>query len=169
MDVKGSLRVAKLVAELEEIKGRKKLQKIVHLLQAKGFDDFDQNFVLYYYGPFSRRLASQLDFLGRVELVKEKKKDGAYTISCTKKHRERLNEHRRDNEPRPKWSSFAKLLKKEDTPFLEAVSTWVYLCHTKLSPEKRKPEFERAKPHLMHRLDAAKAFAKNHRLVSGGQ
>ena len=168
MDVEGSLRVAKLVAELGTIKGRKKLQKIVHLLQSSGpsgFDDFDQNFILYYYGPFSRRLAKQLDFLDRVEIIDVKPQGDTYSFSVTEEGRKQLDGYLGANLPKPDWLNFARLLNKKDPQFLEAVSTWVYLFNTKLSPDKREPEFKRAKPHLMDILTEAKDFAKEQGLL----
>lgn len=160
MDLNGALSVAKLVAVLGTVEGRKRLQKIVHLLKAKGHPEFRQSFVLYYFGPFSRRVAAQLDFVVQAEFVKESVSDGRYSYTASEEKRSLVNELRGDGEEAPEWAEFAKALDKKGTPFLEALSTFVFLRKSEVTAEQLDRAFRRAKPHLVDHLAPAKKFAE---------
>ena len=71
MDTKSLIRVARLIDELDRIEGRTRLQKIVHLLGERFPNEFRQRFKLHYFGPFSRELAGEMDFLISAKLVAE--------------------------------------------------------------------------------------------------
>ncbi len=163
MDIDSTLAVGELVRTLEEVRGRKRLQKIVHLLKSKGFVEFQQGFVLHYFGPFSSRLASQLDLLCAARIVEETKEGDTYV------YRLRPDTGAEDRAggrtaglQNPAWVSFAKKLNNKDTPDLEAVSTLVYLRQAGFRGERLKAEFIRVKRHLKDRFSDAKGFASKH-------
>lgn len=156
MSLDSTLAVARLVSLLERVDGRKRLQKLVFLLKSKGYKEFDQEFVLHYYGPFSRQLARELDFLQQANLVREippgedeNRSEGTYVyapvLGVDKKPRiVELTGVRR----KPPWQEAAKSLAEERTPFLEALSTVVYLRRKGLRGEQLKGAFRRTKPKL---------------------
>ena len=55
-----------LIEGVGVIQGRKKLQKLMYLLQFEGLP-FEDQFFLHYYGPYSVDLASRIDFLTKKE------------------------------------------------------------------------------------------------------
>ncbi len=161
-----AIAVLALVKALGEVKGRKRLQKIVHLLGAKGFRDFPQDFRLHYFGPFSRELASDLDFLCAAKLVTEKKSDHVYTYRFEPGELGETAEELMASESQPgQWDEFARRLGKEQTPMLEAASTLVYLAQAGRKDDSLREEFKTLKPHLASRFDEAMELAKREELV----
>ena len=160
MQIDGALTVAQLVAVLGEVKGRKRLQKLVHLLRAKGHTDFKQRFILHYFGPFSRELAAQLDFLCSAELVMEEKPsetNSSYTYSSPP---ENANTSDLGAQETPCWVDDARRLNGEETTILEATSTLVYLHSRGAQGDDLKHQFHETKPQLKHEFDKAKILAK---------
>lgn len=169
-----TIALAKLIDELKSVNGRKRLQKIVHLLRSAPFKEFDYDFVLYYYGPFSRELATDLDFLCKAQLVRESQPASPETDNT---YRYEVNEEKSriiqnlgqrgsgQSSTRPRWSQLAATLNKENTPFLEAVSTVVYLARTGLGRDRLEMAFKRAKPRLSRCFDRALAFAGKQNLT----
>ncbi len=165
MELDATLAVARLVAEIGPVKGRKRLQKIVHLLQSKGYDRFHQRFILHYFGPFSRQLAAQLDFVCAAHLVEQIHSEGVYTYQTPPDCAEEVFALLSDvNEP-PPWISFAKLLADNDTPFLEALSTLVFLSRAGVERAKLQQQFEHVKPGLKRWFAEASEFATTNELV----
>ncbi len=165
MSLDGALEIARLVRELEEINGRKRLQKIVHLLAANGHTEFPHRFILYYYGPFSRAVATDLDFVCDVKVVNEELKGEkyVYTLGVDDAGSWRLDDVT-GAEELPAWTEFAKALNEEDTPFLEALSTLVYLKEAGYKDKELKDEFDRVKPHLKKQFDDASEYANKRKL-----
>jgi len=69
--MEGLVQLAKLVHTCGTIEGRKKLQKLVHLLQSTGCGGFTQEFGYLHYGPYSPQLREEVEQLERLGLVKE--------------------------------------------------------------------------------------------------
>ena len=169
MDLEGALAVARLIAELGSVDGRKRIQKIVHLLGEAGHADFKRRFILHFYGPFSRKLAAQLDFLCAAELVREEpphEGSGAYSYRIADKDAlGRLDTPEHGLEGAPPWAALAKRLNEQKTDFLEAVSTLVHLSSRGVSGQSLESEFSRTKPHLKDRFGCAKDFAESNSLI----
>jgi len=55
------LTLAGVVAAAGRVEGRKRVQKLVYILQRMGFDLGFRDFAMWHYGPFSSALASTLD------------------------------------------------------------------------------------------------------------
>ena len=64
--------LAKLVALAGEMRTRKRVQKIVYLLQAAGLD-FRAAFRLHHFGPYSAEVASLLDGMSRQGILEERR------------------------------------------------------------------------------------------------
>lgn len=163
MDIDSTLAVGELVRTLEEVRGRKRLQKIVHLLKSKGFVEFQQGFVLHYFGPFSSRLASQLDLLCAARIVEEKKEGDTYVYRLRPDSgADETAGGRTAGLQNPALERFAKKLNDKATADLEAVSTFVYLRQAGYRGKRLKAEFIRVKRHLKGRFSDAKGFATKH-------
>lgn len=171
MSVDSSVAVAKLIVELGEVEGRKRLQKIVHLLQASGDIRLNYRFILHFFGPFCRELASDLDFLvdaGVVAVEAPGPQNSAYKYSVPEQEdRTKVagfyeSIRRNDN---PNWLRRAKALGDEDTPFLEGLSTVVFLASHGRVGGTLKSEFEAAKPKLKSSFDDYHKYAKEHDLL----
>lgn len=164
MSLENSLAVSRLIAVLGRVEGRKRLQKIVHLIKARGYPEFDQDFVLHYYGPFSRQLASQIDFLCQTGFVQETRTHpndafvyepaAAEDASSPKTH-----DPSAGDQSEPEWAPVAKALDQKETAFLEALSTIVYLHNTPKNGTPLENEFCRIKPNLSQRFAEVSRYA----------
>ena len=169
MEIDSSIAVAAVIKELDIVKGRKRLQKIIHLLKTKGHSEFKQGFILHYFGPFSHRLASQLDFLIGDNLISEDhdpEKGYVYSIKDSEAE-DRLNGLCSDWIDDSDWKDFAIVLNGEHVDFLEAVSTlaYIYNCNNSFQGDDLKNEFVRIKPHLKGRYKEALEFADDNSLL----
>lgn len=166
MDSRRTMGLVQLVSELGVVEGRKRLQKIVHLLKEKGHAEFDHRFILHYFGPFSRELAALLDFLRRAEVVEEEDCGGSYNyrLGDAKQPRALQAQLRKGSR---RWLSSARALNELSTPRLEAASTLVFLHRSGFRGTKLKARFNEVKPGLKRLYPEALKFAKsNHYLVS---
>ncbi|MFL5789400.1 MAG: hypothetical protein ACJ748_15175 [Flavisolibacter sp.] len=55
---------------IKSVEGETKLQKIIYILQQKGFD-FDYVFKYALYGPYSEELQLEIDFLNDIGILRE--------------------------------------------------------------------------------------------------
>jgi len=163
MDTKSLLTVARLVLELDVVEGRTRLQKIVHLLGEQFPNEFRQRFTLHYFGPFSRELAGEVDFLiSAGPVAEDRPEDGAdapyrYRVASAEAH-DRIV--KAGGSPAPAWADFARGLNKEDKSTLEALSTFVFLRNRLgQAPDLLRQQFERIKPHVADRFDRAVELA----------
>ena len=67
----------KMISAVGQITGRKKLQKLMYLLQFKKLP-LDDRYILHYFGPYSVDLASRVDILSKRELLKEESHDNGF-------------------------------------------------------------------------------------------
>ena len=169
MSVDSAIAVAELIVVLGKVEGRKRLQKIVHLLKVRGARDFPYRFILHYFGPFSRELASDLDFVVGTGLVEEQAPpggEGSYVYTprnpAIGKRVRRLRGHERHD---PDWADLAGALAVEDTGFLETLSTVVFLADRKYEGKALRDEFGRVKPHLKGQFDKAVQRGKDLQLL----
>jgi uncharacterized protein YwgA len=63
--------LVKLVEWASPLRSRKRLQKVVYLLQASGCSDLDASYILHHYGPYSSEVASVSDQLVRSGILEE--------------------------------------------------------------------------------------------------
>lgn len=163
MDTKSFITVARLIDELDEVKGRTRMQKIVHLLGVRFPSEFRQRFTLHYFGPFSRELADEVDFLCSAGLLVEdcpsEDQDAPYRYRvASDAARKRIQAA--SSSGTPAWVDLARRLNKEDKPILEALSTYIFLQRRLANdPVLLRREFERIKPHLKDGFDEAVGLA----------
>ena len=154
-----SLVVGRLILDLDGVRGRKRLQKIVHLISKVIPDRLDYRFILYHYGPFSRELAEDIDFLQDLSIITESKPSpqcSYYTYSVGDKEIADLLRELTDA-PGQRWVELVDTLKDGNvgTPDLEALSTAVYLHEHPAGSGTMREQFARVKPHLTDRLNTA--------------
>lgn len=162
MSMQGAIAVAKLIQVLDCVQGRKRLQKVVHLLQASGAREFNHRFALHYFGPFSRELAHEIDLLADTQLVSEsrpKSEGESYQYRLVESKLETVEKLYADEFGKPAWERLARDLNKEDTQCLEAMSTLVYLAERGTKFEQLEENFKKVKPHLHGEFEVARKRA----------
>ncbi len=156
--------VAKLVGVLGEVNGRKRLQKIVHLLQVRGYREFSHSFDLHYYGPYSRELAGEIDFLCKANVLRQTKSGDAFQYKVNDAWRDRIQGGGQASKPE-RWFKLSKELNREDVGLLEAVSTIAFLSKVEHHKGPRlQTQFRRLKPNLKSYYPHAVRFAKQYQL-----
>lgn len=135
-----------LIQELGQIEGRKKFQKIVHILQCAGAP-FDERFEFAQFGPFSSTLKAEIDCLGVFGILEEESKGSTFVFSKG----ERFSEIEEAGlwTGTPVWSSFARALNEKSASELEALSTTLYLLDRGYSGEALETKFGELKSHLV--------------------
>lgn len=157
--MQGLLQILRLVDALGRVEGRKKLQKIVHILQAKGHD-FPQKFGYLHYGPFSSEVAAEVDALVSGELVHQEGSGQpyeAYVYTPGESAKKLLNELQQTEAP--DWMNLARDLNQKNVSELEAISTILYLQANGFVGEKLRIRFAELKPALRSLYEAAHAAA----------
>ena len=146
--------LAQLLVCTNGITGRKKLQKMVHILQTKGVN-FGFDFRLALYGAYSTDLRCQVEELVQYDLVEEVSpynnfvaKDKLFAALSA------LNES-----PTPDWKDLAIRLNEKSARELEGVSTVLFLEKAGLTGSDLKEQFQAIKPHLSDEFDDAASFA----------
>lgn len=127
--------LAKLVSWADRLQTRKRLQKVVYLLQAAGCP-LQADFTLHHYGPYSEGLARLTDEMVRSSLLIEKVADNGigtqYSYSLPDSTRQQVHDLE-GSEQGHRWSaelshfeSLAKELLLADLKQLEYASTIIY-------------------------------------------
>jgi uncharacterized protein YwgA len=144
-----AIRVAQLIHVLERVDGRKKLQKLVHVLQKLGYS-FPEKFRYSFYGMYSQQLRDELDTLEDDNLIDEKGQPNAggagYTFETTPKLGAFLDELGLRAEP--EWAALAKELNVLSAHKLEGISTIFFLRELGLEGDQLKKRLVELKPHL---------------------
>lgn len=127
--------LAKLVEWAGKLKTRKRLQKVVYLLQAAGCD-FGADFRLHYYGPYSEEVATVTDDLVRRNLLSEQPQGNVagtqYEYALTDLAKEQLVEAeskfagRRAAEQLAPFEDLGRRLLRKDLKELEIAATIAY-------------------------------------------
>lgn len=133
---------------LGRIGGRKKLQKIVHILQERGVP-FPERFEYAYYGMYSQQLRSEVERLGAEKLVTESEVYGvniSYSLEKTGELDALVKEIGHEQEPA--WAEIARHLNSLSPGELEGVSTILFLKDSDYSGEALKQRLLGLKPHL---------------------
>lgn len=154
--------LATLLRAVGSIEGRKKLQKIVHILQEFGVP-FDVRYGYHHYGPFSEELQEALQSFKHDGLIKEEPVSGSFPTSRFTATDELISvlEQVGTHED-PKWGTFATELNSKTPRELEAISTLVYLERNTQMPEDGQidSEFIKLKTNLKELLPATKQTLK---------
>ncbi len=76
--------VLNILSHLQTVKGRKKMQKIVHLLEMVGLD-LPFKYEYHHYGPYSAELQEEINYLVQHGFLSENNDDGTYLYEITEK------------------------------------------------------------------------------------
>lgn len=158
-----TIELIRLIAACDKIDGRKKLQKIVHILKEAGHP-FDYRYGFHFHGPFSAELKGDIDVLVGEGLICEQEgptDSGAfsqYSYSPSDAADNLLN-HYGTSGPQA-WESLAKSLNAKSPQELESISTLIYLIRHGNTGAHLGEQFKRLKPQLAAQFDSAKAFAE---------
>jgi hypothetical protein len=153
-----ALNLAKLIAVCGEVAGRKKMQKIVHLLQEAGFEeDFPYSFGYLHYGPYSHGVKYDLDLLRSEDLVIEETVYSGEHESFRYMPVADLDVGLRSAgiSAKPAWSGLARELNAMSPSRLEAASTVAFLHSRGFTGESLRTRFRELKPFLDHDFEGA--------------
>ena len=147
------LPIGQLLRTVGNVEGRKKLQKLVHLLQHFGAP-FGFRYGYLNFGPYSSDLQSQLQVFEEEGLIKETPVQGFYRTSRFEAEPE-LNDlvSRVAGDAEPEWSPLAARLSEKSGSELEALSTIIFLREGGKSGEALKRSFCDLKPKLAPDFD----------------
>ncbi len=167
--------LAKLIESVGTIKSRKRLQKILYLLQSGKDFPLKLDYILHYYGPYSFELASLLDQLKTSQIVQENGFDNgmggvAYSYTITDQGKQILHSFENSQSGidaptriRP-FISFFKELAEQDIWLLELAATVLYFYQETQNWTKAKKvtsSFKKVSPDdklLEQSVDLAKQY-----------
>jgi len=149
--MKDLLALTVIIRECNGIEGRKKIQKMIYLLQQKGAP-FHQEYKFHYYGVYSPELQNDLDQMASssLGLIEEEPVYTGLYQSHKYKTTSKLSELLRqiDAPDVSKYTELAKQLSNMQPRELEALSTIVYLKKRGFSGERLSERFSELKPSL---------------------
>lgn len=144
------------------IKGRKKIHKIIYLLQQLGFD-FGCQYIYSHYGPYSPQLQMELDEASSQKFLQESFLNNTYEYSLTNegfnfcnslKEAEFVDEFEIPTE-------LLRILNSKDTSLLELAATIVFVRESGYDPDRLYEKVKDLKPHLIKRYDEAMTLLNN--------
>ncbi len=150
------LNLAKLIAVCNGVDGRKKVQKIVHLLQHAGYrKEFPYEFGYLHFGPYSHAVKHDLDLLTQEKAVHEEQLNvGGHTA-----YRYRVDpgivDGLRRVVPDSGWNQHAERLNTYSPQLLEAASTIAFLREHGIGDDQLQSRFKDLKPSLTTNYDKA--------------
>jgi len=164
-----TLELLRLVQTCGQIDGRKKLQKIVHVLKEVGYP-FDFRYGFHFHGPFSAELKAEIDGLKCEDLVEEQDSSDpssefrhySYSVSDAGAA---LLKNVYENQS-PDWATLAQKLNSFAAKELEAISTIVFLMQMGKTNGDIDEQFKTLKPQLVREFEVAKNVAAQLPLVS---
>ncbi|HLR62846.1 MAG TPA: YwgA family protein [Lentibacillus sp.] len=119
-------RLMQFFSEADEITGRKKLQKMIYILQ-KCHMPFEEKYQFHFYGPYSEELSLRVQELCNLGFIAEEKESVRnyiqYHYQLTDDGRAFLNQFHLDM---PDMSEQIHMLKARSSRFLELLSTMLY-------------------------------------------
>ena len=145
------LLLGQLLKATGNIRGRKKLQKIVHLLQSLCGVRFGYSFQFSFFGPYSADLKADMDQLTREGLVNETPSNTSTGLSTfdfsLSGAMERLLEEVNAESPTG-WADLAVTLNSKSAQELEGISTIVFLECVGWFGDALQEQFRVLKPRL---------------------
>ncbi|GGB34980.1 hypothetical protein GCM10011409_10550 [Lentibacillus populi] len=110
----------------KEVTGRKKLQKMIYILQ-KNNVPFAEKYQFHFYGPYSEELSLRIEELTNLGFISEEREEKSnyyqYHYQITGDGREFLNQFTLDM---PDFTLMVERLNTKSSRFLELVSTMLY-------------------------------------------
>lgn len=160
--MKNLLIIGQLLCVTGPVDGRKKLQKIVHILQEGGVD-FDFAYEFSYFGPYSAELKGSMDELVAAKLVDELplSTGNGFRYAITETFSNLLAKI--SPEANPSWGPVAKLMNQREARELEGASTVLFLESRGWTGGDLEERFTSLKPHLKNEFPRLKDLA--HELI----
>ncbi|HLS07544.1 YwgA family protein [Lentibacillus sp.] len=119
-------RLMQFFSAANEVTGRKKLQKMIYILQNCNIP-FEEKYQFHFYGPYSEELSLRVEELCNLGFISEEKETKSsyvqYHYQITNDGREFLNQFHPDM---PDMTEQIALLQSKSSRFLELVSTIFY-------------------------------------------
>ncbi len=158
-----TVELLRLLCVCERVEGRKKLQKLVHILREAGHP-FAYRYGYHFHGPFSTELKGEIDALVEEKLIIEhpgesdfgdfiqytyRPGEGASALLDSLGHRSPVA-----------WASLAKDLNAKSAQELEAISTIIYLIRNGCTTESLLDRFGQLKPYLAGQFEGASKYAQ---------
>lgn len=113
----------------ENVTGRKKLQKMIYILQKCNIP-FEEKYNFHFYGPYSEELTLRVEELCNLGFLNEVKEDKSnyyqYNYTVTEAGKEFLNQFTLSM---PNYEEKVEKLKAKSSRFLELVATMFYFDH----------------------------------------
>ncbi|MDD3888844.1 MAG: hypothetical protein PHT79_09335 [Syntrophomonadaceae bacterium] len=151
-----------LLETVDTVKGRKKLQKTVHMLQIRK-NPFNFDYQYHFYGPYSSELQIEVNSLVKEGFVIETKMDETYVYQITEKGKTfKKNLESQFKESVNVEHELSQLLNRQSTSLLEMASTYAYLLDNGYEPSEAKNKCKELKPHLIKEMDSAIKFYNEH-------
>lgn len=149
------LNILRLVSACQSVDGRKKLQKMVYILQECGYP-FHERYTLHLFGPYSGELKHEIDMLVGDLLEERVIAAGAYPQYTYQPHAEAARLLARFPSPdAAQWTPLAIDLNRRSAQDLEAISTALYLRRHGFEGERLRQQFVELKPNLAAQFDDA--------------
>lgn len=150
------LMVMSLLKEAKEIWTRKKIQKMIYLLQQRGAP-FNEHFIFHYYGPYSAELQVELDQLHEAGLIGQEHKGDSYYFQLKPKGEIILQKKRGAGKRiESMYSSLIKDLNSLAPQVLEMMATIVYLEKSYGKSERKlRSVLKNIKPRIVGVFDQA--------------
>ncbi|MBU5465228.1 YwgA family protein [Virgibacillus sp. MSJ-26] len=131
-------KLLRFFAEMKKVTGRKKLQKMIFILQACGVP-FQEKYQFHIYGPYSEELTLRMEELCNLGFIHEEKEEKSnyaqYIYEITDEGIDFLYQIQPDM---PDFANKAKLLQQESSRFLELTATMLFFRDlTKQEVEKK--------------------------------
>jgi len=151
--MKSIFEVASLICILGKVDGRKRLQKIVYLLQQKGFP-FAEDFEYGQFGPYSRELSSEIGVLVENDLIYEETEATMLGDRFKYEPTAALHESLEINSDNVKLHAGEKemeiitIINKEATNVLEVASSMLFLLKSGHTGERLARKLQEWKPNL---------------------
>ncbi|EHQ89194.1 hypothetical protein DesyoDRAFT_2102 [Desulfosporosinus youngiae DSM 17734] len=146
----------KLFNQADLIHGRKKLQKMVHLLSIAG-SNFPFKYQYHHYGPYSAELQQEIDFMVSYGMLDEIRSSYGYTYQITDRGKEFMNQLNCQYKENINQDLVASL-NLQSSQFLEMVSTYAFLLDSNYDSEGAKKKALELKPHLAGCIDEAMKY-----------
>jgi len=157
--------LAKLIGSVKKVDSRKQLQKSIYLLQQAG-SPLQCRYILHYYGPYSFELASLIDQLDAVGIIKETREGPAYKSNITPKGKKVVGNFEKTGagvKAKSAINSFIRKfveLNKQDPLQLELAATMVYFYEDDWDEAKRQTAIFKRINHSDAKLIGAADLAK---------
>lgn len=152
----GTFTVLKLLSH-GPVTGRKKFQKIVHLLQTQRAA-IPFQFTYHHYGPYAPALQETLDRLVESHMVEEVHTSGGFVYRLTEDGEGFLKRLEQDGYHLAFDEKLFSTLVGKPATFLEVLSTYAYFREQGLSAEQARQKVQLLKAHLSEHLPEVQAM-----------